>query len=125
MRARVRAKQSGYTRPITPERPRPERNTVAMSQTPAPTKNTQAFFFQAAASFGIALLGFIWAMLYMPLGAWERGFLCMTGLFLISSCFTLAKVIRDAQDDKYVVSRLDQARVDKILAEHDPYRTVA
>ena len=49
----------------------------------------------------------------------------MTCLFLVSSSFTLAKVIRDAQDDKYVVSRLDQARVDKILAEHDPFRAVS
>ena len=34
-------------------------------------------------------------------------------------------MVRDAQDDKYVVSRLDQARVDKILSEHDPFRPVA
>ncbi|GAB2756520.1 YiaA/YiaB family inner membrane protein [Nocardioides salsibiostraticola] len=96
-----------------------------MSNQSAPTKNTQAFFFQAVASFGIALLGLLWALLYMPMDAWQRGFLAMTCLFLVSSSFTLAKVIRDAQDDKYVVSRLDQARVDKILAEHDPFKAVS
>jgi len=96
-----------------------------MSTQPAPTKNTTAFFFQAAASFGVALLGLVWALLYMPMDPWQRGFLAMTCLFLVSASFTLAKVVRDAQDDKYVVSRLDQARVDKILSEHDPFRPVA
>ncbi len=96
-----------------------------MTTQSAPTKNTQAFFFQAGASFGIAMLGLLWALLYMPMDPWQRGFLAMTCLFLVSSSFTLAKVIRDAQDDKYVVSRLDQARVDKLLAEHDPFRAVS
>lgn len=54
----------------------------------------------------------------MPVDPWIRAFLAMTGLFLVSSSFTLAKVIRDMQDDKYIASRLDQARVDK-LTEHD------
>lgn len=96
-----------------------------MSTSPAPTKNTQAFYFQAAASFGIAMLGLVWALLYMPMDPWQRGFLAMTCLFLVSSCFTLAKVIRDNQDDKYVISRLDQARVDKILSDHDPFKVVS
>ena len=46
-------------------------------------------------------------------------------MFLTTSSFTLAKCVRDAQDDNYVVTRLDQARVDKILAEHDPFKTIA
>lgn len=92
---------------------------------PAPSKNTPAFALQAGLSFGVALLGLIWAILYVPVDPWIRGFFAMTTLFLVSSCFTLAKVIRDLQDDKYIASRLDQARVDKILAEHDPFKAVA
>ena len=42
-----------------------------------------------------------------------------------TSAFTLAKCIRDAQDTQSVVTRLDQARVEKILAEHDPFRTAS
>ena len=93
-----------------------------MTSSPAPTKNTPAFFAQAALSFGISMLGLIWAILYLPLDAWQRGFLAMTALFLVSSAFTLAKVIRDAADDKYVVNRVDQARYDRLLAEHDPLK---
>lgn len=43
----------------------------------------------------------------------------------MTSSFTLAKCIRDAQESQYVVSRLDQARVDKLLADHDPFRNVS
>ena len=33
--------------------------------------------------------------------------------------------MRDAQETSSVVNRLDQARVDKILADHDPFRSVS
>lgn len=85
-------------------------------------KNTSAFFAQAGLSFGVSLLGLVWAILYLPVDPWVRAFLGMTSLFLVSSSFTLAKVIRDAQEEKAVSTRLDQARVEKILSEHDPFR---
>ncbi|MQW75461.1 hypothetical protein GHK92_06210 [Nocardioides sp. dk4132] len=90
-----------------------------------PQTNTTAFFAQAAISFGVSLLGVVLAVLYLPVDPWVRAFLAMTTLFLVSSSFTLAKCVRDSQESRYVVSRLDQARVDKILAEHDPFRAVS
>jgi hypothetical protein len=92
---------------------------------PRTTKNTSAFYAQAAISFGVSLLGLAFAALYMPGDPWMRAFIAMTTLFLVSSSFTLAKVIRDNQEDAAIYSRLDQARDEKILAEHDPFREVA
>jgi hypothetical protein len=93
--------------------------------TPNSSKNTNAFFVQAALSFGIALMTMLFAILYLPVDPWIRAFLGLGTMFLTTSCFTLAKVVRDAQENQYVVSRIDQARVDKILAEHDPFRSVS
>ena len=93
--------------------------------TPNPTKNTNAFFLQAGLSFGVALLTMIFAICYLPVDPWIRAFLGLGTMFLTTSSFTLAKCVRDAQENQYVVSRLDQARVDKLLAEHDPFSTVA
>lgn len=93
--------------------------------TPKQTKNTVAFFAQAGISFAVALLAMLFAILYLPVDPWVRAFFAMTTLFLTTSSFTLAKCIRDAQDDQYVVTRLDQARVDKLLADHDPFRSVS
>ena len=93
--------------------------------TPNQSKNTSAFFLQAGVSFGIALLTIIVAVLYLPVDPWIRAFLGLGTLFLTTSSFTLAKCIRDAQENQYVVARLDQARVDKLLSEHDPFRAIS
>lgn len=51
-----------------------------------------------------------------------RAFLSVGMLYLVTSAFTLAKVIRDRQEDTSVTRRIDQARLDKLLAEHDPFK---
>ena len=93
--------------------------------TPNQSRNTNAFFLQAGISFAVALLTMIFAIFYLPVDPWIRAFLGLGTMFLTTSSFTLAKCVRDAQDDNYVVTRLDQARVDKILAEHDPFKSVS
>ena len=96
-----------------------------MTNSPSNSRNTTAFFAQAGVSFAIALTAMLFAILYLPVDPWIRAFLSLGTLFLTTSSFTLAKCIRDAQESQSVVTRLDQARVDKILAEHDPFRPVA
>ncbi len=93
--------------------------------TPGTTKTTTAFYAQAALSFGVAMLAVVLGICYLPVGAWERAFLALGSLFLVTSTFTLAKCVRDAQESTLVVSRIDQARVEKILAEHDPFHPLA
>lgn len=89
------------------------------------SKNTSAFFAQAAISFGIALLTMIFAVLYLPVDPWVRAFLGLGTCYLTTSAFTLAKVVRDNQENQQVAARIDQARVDRLLAEHDPFRSIA
>ncbi|GAA5149179.1 YiaA/YiaB family inner membrane protein [Nocardioides marinquilinus] len=93
--------------------------------TDTPSKNTTAFFAMAGVSFGTALLTMLVAILYLPAEPWVRAFLALGTLFLTTSTFTLAKCVRDAQESQSVVHRLDQARVDRLLAEHDPFRAVS
>jgi hypothetical protein len=94
-----------------------------MDKTPFP-KNTTAFFVQSAVAFGAALLAVVLGIIYLPVDTWMRSFLAVGTLFLVSSTFTLAKVVRDAQEASALTSRIDQARVDRILAEHDPFAAV-
>jgi hypothetical protein len=92
----------------------------------APTsKNTNAFFAQSAIAFGTALFTMLVAIFYLPADPWPKAFLALATLFLTTSAFTLAKCVRDAQESQYVFSRLDRARVDRILAENDPWKDVA
>ncbi|MFC7495873.1 MULTISPECIES: YiaA/YiaB family inner membrane protein [unclassified Nocardioides] len=85
-------------------------------------KNTTAFYAQSAIAFGLALFTMLVAIYYLPGDAWPKAFLALGTVFLTTSSFSLAKCVRDAQENQYVVSRLDQARVDRILAEHDPWK---
>lgn len=86
---------------------------------------TTAFFAQAALAFGLALLSVSIGIAFMPVNGWVRGFLAIGMLFTITSAFTLAKCVRDRQEDSYLVSRVDQARLDKLLAQHDPFTNPA
>ncbi|GAA0582745.1 YiaA/YiaB family inner membrane protein [Paractinoplanes ferrugineus] len=88
----------------------------------AQPKVTTAFYAQAAASFVISLLALAAGIFYLPVGGWIRSFLAIGLLYVVTSSFTLAKCIRDAQDAGTVVRRVDQARIDKLIAEHNPFK---
>ncbi|OLR95576.1 YiaA/YiaB family inner membrane protein [Actinokineospora bangkokensis] len=83
---------------------------------------TGAFFAQAALSFALSLTAVTVGIAVLPVDPWIRAFLGVGALYTITSAFTLAKVIRDRQEDASVYSRIDRARVEKLLAEHDPFR---
>jgi hypothetical protein len=88
------------------------------------SKSTAAFFLQAAISFGVSFVGVLGGIVYLPLDPWQRLFLAMSALFLVASSFTLAKVIRDHQEAATVRVRLDEARIEKLIAEHNPLNSV-
>ncbi|MFC9280394.1 YiaA/YiaB family inner membrane protein [Streptomyces collinus] len=92
-----------------------------MSDTPVKQQNTAAFYGQAVASFSVAMAATAVGILRLDADAWVRGFLGVAVLYLVTSAFTLAKVIRDRQEAGRIVSRVDQARLEKLLAEHDPF----
>ncbi|NEA41287.1 YiaA/YiaB family inner membrane protein [Streptomyces sp. SID11385] len=92
-----------------------------MTDTPAKAGPTGAYFGQAIASFAVALLATALGILRLEADAWVRGFLAVAVLFLVTSAFTLAKVIRDRQEADRLINRVDQARVDKLLAANDPF----
>ena len=85
-------------------------------------RNTNGFFLQAGLAFAIALLTMVFAIYVMPGDVWIRAFLWLGTMFLTTSSFTLAKCVRDAQEEQYVLARLDRARLDRLLAEHDPFQ---
>jgi hypothetical protein len=92
-----------------------------MSDTPVKQQNTAAFYGQAVASFAIAMAATTIGIFKLQADAWVRAFLAIAVLYLVTSAFTLAKVIRDRQEAGQIVSRVDQARLEKLLAEHDPF----
>ncbi|MYR44608.1 YiaA/YiaB family inner membrane protein [Streptomyces sp. SID5910] len=92
-----------------------------MSDTPVKQQSTAAFYGQAVASFAVAMIATAVGIYNLHADAWVRAFLAIAVLYLVTSAFTLAKIIRDRQEAGQIVSRVDQARLEKLLAEHDPF----
>jgi len=86
---------------------------------------TSAFFAQAVISLGVAVVAVGIAITYLPADRWVRGFLALGMLYVVTSSFTLAKCVRDRQEVGSVLSRVDEAKLERFLAEHDPFRTPA
>lgn len=89
---------------------------------PVPRRSTAAFVVQAWLSFGVSVSAMALAACYLPVGPWIRAFLGLGLLYVVTSSITLAKVVRDQQEITEVVSRVDQARLDRLLVEHDPFK---
>jgi hypothetical protein len=89
---------------------------------PIQPSQTQAFYVQAILSFALSMTAMTIAIIYLPAAGWIRAFLALGLLYLVTSTVTLCKVVRDRQELSEVTNRVDQARLDKLLSEHDPFK---
>lgn len=96
-----------------------------MTTTTSAPKPSAAFFVQSAIAFVVSSGALLVGAFYLPMDPWQRGFLVVGTPFLITSCFNLAKVIRDQQEADSIRTRVDAARVDKLVAENDALRTAS
>jgi hypothetical protein len=103
------------SRPDAPRR-------IERMSTPLRPRTTTAFFAQSVTSFAVSLTVTIVGIGYLDDSRWIRAFLALGLLYVVTSSFTLAKCIRDRQEEAAIVSRVDQARLDKLLAEQDLLR---
>jgi hypothetical protein len=68
-----------------------------------------------ASSIGATALG----ILMLPSDPWVKGFLGMGLLFTVGATLNLAKTSRDMYEAEKLHSRVDEARMEKLLVEHD------
>lgn len=69
-------------------------------------------------SVGVTSMG-IW---FMPGDPWVKAFMAMGVLFTVGSTFSLAKTVRDQHEAQSMKQRIDDARVSRLIAEHDPLK---
>ena len=92
---------------------------MEVMSTPLRPRTTTAFYAQTVISFAVSLGATLIGIAYLAQTRWVRAFLALGMLYSITSAFTLAKCIRDRQEEGAIVSRVDQARLDKLLSEQD------
>ncbi|SEG79053.1 yiaA/B two helix domain-containing protein [Thermomonospora echinospora] len=84
-------------------------------------KGTTAFFVQSALSFTVATAGVGLGIAFMPAPTWIRAFLALGMLYVITSTFTLAKVIRDRQEAAAMADVRDRPSPPGPLPPNAPY----
>ncbi|MFF4652961.1 YiaA/YiaB family inner membrane protein [Streptomyces sp. NPDC001380] len=85
-------------------------------------RTTSAYYVQAVLSFALSGAALATGIACLPVDPWMRAFLAVGLLYVVTSAFTLAKCVRDRQESAEVVNRVDQARLERLLAEHDPFK---
>jgi hypothetical protein len=81
--------------------------------------SSSAFEFLAWAAFAVASVGTILGTIYLPVDAWVKAFLAMSYIFTVTSCFTLAKTIRDKQEATKIINRIKFAKTEKLLNDYE------
>ncbi|HEY9879487.1 MAG TPA: YiaA/YiaB family inner membrane protein [Leptolyngbyaceae cyanobacterium] len=87
-----------------------------------PVVHTTAWITQTWLSFAIAVTATSIGILYMPVNAWMKGYLGMGMLFSVGSTISLSKTLRDVEESKRMLSRIDEAKLERLLAEYDPFK---
>ena len=94
-----------------------------MPATPAPVVNhSAAWVAQTWISFVVSAMATAAGIYFLPADLWMKGFLSMGLLFTIGSTLGLAKTVRDQHEATQFTKRVDEARVSKFIAEHDPMK---
>ena len=82
------------------------------------SSNTKSFYTMAWISFVVSFGGGLVGIWFIEGSLPVKGFLLMTFLFTVSSCFTLAKVVRDKHEENQMVNKVEKAKTEKLLNEY-------
>jgi hypothetical protein len=85
-----------------------------------PQKDSTAWVIQTWAAFLISISITTFSVLNLPLDNWIKGFMGIGLAFSMGSSLTLAKTTRDLHESKKLTSRIDEAKVQKLLSQDDP-----
>ena len=83
--------------------------------------HTPAWIAQVWLSFAVSTVGLLLGIFYLEVSAWARAFLCAMALLVVNSSLALAKTVRDVHEEQQLVRRVDEARVNKLITEADPF----
>ena len=93
-----------------------------MTKPQPPVAHSAGWVTQTYISFAVALGSLTLGIAYLPGDPWMRAFLAISALYAVTSSITLAKTVRDQHESTRVIARVDEARFERLLSEHDPFK---
>ncbi|VEP18923.1 YiaAB two helix domain protein [Hyella patelloides LEGE 07179] len=85
-------------------------------------EHSSAWIAQTWISFIIALGSTSIGIIYLPVDSWTKSFMGMGLIFTVGSTINLTKTQRDVHEGKKLTYKIEEARVEKILTEHDGFK---
>jgi len=93
-----------------------------VTQHQPPSSQSAGWIVQTYISFAVSLSALALGIAYMPGDPWKRAFLAVAALYAVTSSISLSKTVRDQHEASRVVARVDEARFERLLTEHDPFK---
>jgi hypothetical protein len=81
--------------------------------------DSPSWVFFVKTSFACAIGGMLFGVAVMPVEIWMRGYMILGTLFLVGSTFTLSKTLRDEFEAGKLITKLANARTEKLLKEYE------
>jgi hypothetical protein len=81
-------------------------------------KDSSVWIFQTWTAFILSVSMTTVAIIKLPVNNWMKGSIGMGLAFSVGSTFALAKNTRDLHEARKIVSRIDDAQVEKLLSQH-------
>ncbi len=85
--------------------------------------HSAAWVTQTYISFAVSLVAMAIGIAYLPAGPWVPAFLAVSALYSVTSAISLAKTLRDQHEANQIVARVDEAKLERLLTEHDPFKS--
>lgn len=82
--------------------------------------HSSAWIFQTWLSFILSVSAMSIGILFLPVDNWTKGYMGMGLVFTVGSTISLSKTTRDIHESKKITSRIDEAKVEKMLSDHHP-----
>jgi hypothetical protein len=89
-----------------------------MMQPGGSQKDSPAWIIQTWISFALSIGMTTGGIVYLPVDGWVKGFMGMGLAFSVGSTFTLSKTMRDLHEAKKLTSKIEEAKVEQLLAQH-------
>jgi hypothetical protein len=81
--------------------------------------HSTAWIVQTWISFIISISATSVGIINLPVDNWVKSFMGMGLAFSVGSTISLTKTQRDLYENRKLISKIDEAKVEKILAEHN------
>ncbi len=81
--------------------------------------HSPAWVIQTWVTFIVSVSATSIGIIYLPVDNWIKGYMGMGLLFTVGSTISMTKTQRDIYEGEKITARIEEAKVEKLLTEHN------